>query len=74
MKLKQKVSAETGKPVPKCWVIECNYTVAFCKTSEKGGMYQVLAPKRSKPFAYTQDKNEVRMIIKLHKEQQVDSD
>lgn len=73
MNLKQKVSAETGQPVPKCWVTECNYTVALCGTGEHA-MYQVTAPRGRAPFAYTPAKNEVKRIIINHKAIQNDCD
>jgi len=74
VKLKQKINAETNKPIHACWVTECGYTVALCKTAPGKGMYQISAPRTRAPFAYTPNKNEVRTIIVTHKEQKSDFD
>lgn len=67
MKLKQKISHETNKPIPRCWVTECKYTVA--RTGPDGEpMYQITAPGDRAPFAYTPAKAEVRKIIINHKQ------
>lgn len=66
LNLKQKLSAETNKPIPRCWVTECNYTIAAC--GPKGDLvYQVTAPGGRAPFAYTPVKADVRKIIINHK-------
>lgn len=64
--LKQKISFETNKPIPRCWVTECGYIVAACGPAEDL-MYQVSAPGNSEPFAYTPAKAEVKKIIITHK-------
>ena len=66
MKLKQKIHHKTQKPIPRCWVTECKYTVALCGT-EDHAMYQITAPGDRAPFAYTPAKAEVRKIIINHK-------
>ena len=67
MKLRQKTSQETNKPIPRCWITECNYTVALCGIDDHA-CYQITAPMGRKPFAYTPAKNEVKKIIKNHKQ------
>lgn len=66
MKLKQKINRETNKPLPRCWVTDCNYTVAMCRIGDDA-MYQVTAPMGRTPFAYTPSKAEVKKIIINHK-------
>ena len=67
MKLKQKINHESNKPVPRCWVTECKYTVAACGPKDEL-VYQVTAPGGRAPFAYTPVKAEVRKIIINHKQ------
>lgn len=64
--LKQKRSAENNKPIPRCWVTECAYTVAACGPAEDL-VYQVTAPRDRAPFAYTPNKAEVKKLIMNHK-------
>lgn len=67
MKLKQKTDAKTNMPVPRCWVTDCNYTVALCGIDDHA-RYQITAPMGRAPFAYTPSKAEVRKIIINHKQ------
>lgn len=64
--IKRKRSAETGRQMDRCWVSDCHYTIALCGVGDHA-MYQVTAPRGSKPFAYTPRKEEVKSIIVTHK-------
>ena len=66
LKLKQKRSFETNKPIPRCWVTDCNYIVAASGPKEDL-MYHVTAPQQRLPFAYTPNKAEVKKLIVTHK-------
>lgn len=72
LSLKPKVCFKTDKVIPRCWVTECRYTVAFCITdpANKKGTYQITAPRNQTPFAYTPRKEEVKRLIKVHKKEQ----
>lgn len=61
-----KVDPETNLPIPNCWISQHNYTVAVCLTPER--VFQVTAPKSSKPFAHLTDRNKVELLIKAHME------
>lgn len=67
MKFRVKEDSRTGMDIPNCWITDCYYTVARCKTGGGSVMYQITAPRSSKPFAYTPNKREVRVIIETHK-------
>lgn len=65
--LKQKFHHKTQRPIPRCWVTECKYTVALTGPASEP-MYQITAPGDRAPFGYTPAKNEVRKIIINHKQ------
>lgn len=66
MKLKQKINHESNKPIPRCWVTDCHYIVAASGPKEDL-VYHVTAPQQRLPFAYTQNKAEVKKLIMAHK-------
>lgn len=70
IKFKQKEDHRTGRDIPDCWISDCYYTVARCKTGEDSVMYQITAPRGGKPFAYTPNRREVKKIIAVHKKEQ----
>ena len=45
------------------WETEHGYIIAVCKTPDP--VYQITRPKGSAPFAYTQDKTQVKRLINI---------
>lgn len=56
-----------------CWITECGYTVAQCLVGESA-IYQVTAPRESKPLAHPKTRGEVLKVINMDKELRNDVD
>lgn len=62
-----------GELIKDCWITECRYTVARC-VIDGVEIYQVTAPRESKPLAHPRTRGEVLKVINIDKELRDDVD
>lgn len=72
LRWKPKDKIDGGK-ASDCWLTECGYTVARCYIGTEP-VYQVTAPRESKPLAHPKSREEVVKVINMDKELRNDRD